>query len=49
MIASNVPFVIAAYALTWVVLLAYAWRLARKDSRARAGHARAGARGEGSP
>lgn len=40
MIASNETFVTAAYALTWVVLLAYVWRLHSKDSRARADEAR---------
>ncbi len=40
MIASNETFVIAAYALTWVVLLGYLWRLYGKDSRARADDAR---------
>lgn len=48
MIASNVTFVIAAYALTWVVLLAYVWRLVGKDGRARAEYARASGREEGS-
>jgi len=36
MIASNETFVTAAYALTWVVLLGYLWRLHSKDARARA-------------
>jgi hypothetical protein len=40
MIASNETFVTVAYALTWLVLLAYAWRLVSKDSRARAEEAR---------
>ena len=40
MIASNETFVTAAYALTWVVLLAYLWRLHAKDSRARSDEAR---------
>ena len=48
MIASNATFVTAAYALTWVVLMAYAWRLVSKDGRARAEHARVTGRGEGS-
>lgn len=47
MIASNDTFVTAAYALTWVVLLAYVWRLYSKESRARADEARV--RAEGSP
>lgn len=48
MIASNETFVIAAYALTWVVLLAYALRLVSKDGRARADHARVSGRLEDS-
>ena len=44
MIASNETFVIAAYALTWVVLLAYALRLVSKDAGARADHARVSGR-----
>jgi CcmD family protein len=39
-IASNETFVTAAYALTWVVLLGYVWRLHARDSRARADEAR---------
>ncbi len=46
MIASNETFVIAAYALTWVVLSGYVWRLVRKDGRARVDYARASGRGE---
>ena len=46
MIASNATFVTAAYALTWVVLLAFLWRLVAKDARARAEYARVGGRGE---
>ncbi|CAN5637662.1 hypothetical protein BH23GEM1_BH23GEM1_06630 [soil metagenome] len=50
MIASNEAFVIAAYGITWIVLLGYLWRLLLKDARARAGHARVTARGhEASP
>lgn len=45
MIASNETFVIAAYALTWVVLLGYLWRLRGKDSRVRADGARVRAEG----
>lgn len=48
MIASNATFVTAAYALTWVVLLAYVWRLVSKDGHARAEYARVSGRGEGS-
>lgn len=40
MFASNQTFVVAAYAVTWVVLLAYLWRLARKGGRARADYQR---------
>ncbi|MGI8618934.1 MAG: CcmD family protein [Gemmatimonadaceae bacterium] len=40
MIASNQAFVIAAYAITWIVLLGYLARLVRKEAGARAGHAR---------
>lgn len=40
MIASNETFVIAAYALTWLVLLGYAWRLAGRGARVRAEDAR---------
>lgn len=46
MIASNETFVIAAYALTWVVLLGYVWRLVSKEGRARADDARVSGRGE---
>lgn len=31
MIASNQTFVVAAYSITWLVLLGYVWRLARKE------------------
>lgn len=37
---SNETFIIAAYALTWVVLLSYALRLWRVGARARAEHER---------
>lgn len=37
---SNETFIIAAYALTWVVLLGYALWLWRAASQARAEHAR---------
>ncbi len=40
MAASNLTFIIAAYVVTWVVLLGYQWRLARKGGRARAEYAR---------
>lgn len=45
MIASNQAFVIAAYAITWIVLLGYLTRLARKESSARAGLARSTGQG----
>ena len=48
MIASNATFVTAAYALTWVVLLAYVRRLVSKDGHARAEYDRVTARAEGS-
>jgi len=38
MIASNETFVVAAYAITWLTLLGYLWRLARKGARAGAWH-----------
>lgn len=40
MTASNLNFIIAAYAVTWAVLLGYQWRLVRKDGRARAEYER---------
>ncbi|HUR91453.1 MAG TPA: CcmD family protein [Gemmatimonadaceae bacterium] len=46
MVASNQTFVIAAYALTWVVLLGYVWRLVSKDRRARADHGPVSGRGD---
>lgn len=38
MTGSNDAFVIAAYAVTWVVLLGYLWRLLRKGAAAQGGH-----------
>ncbi len=38
--ASNLSFIVAAYAVTWVVLLGYLGRLVRKGARARADHER---------
>ena len=38
--ASNLTFIVAAYAVTWVVILGYTWRLARKGGRARADYER---------
>jgi len=40
MAASNLNFIIAAYAVTWAVLLGYQWRLVRKSGRARAEYER---------
>ncbi len=40
MVASNQTFILGAYAVTWVVLLGYQWRLSRKDGRARAEYER---------
>ena len=37
----NLKFIIAAYAATWIVILGYHWRLARKSAEVRADHARA--------
>ena len=34
--ASNQAFIIAAYAVTWTVILGYLWRLVRTGGRARA-------------
>ena len=34
MIESNVTFVVAAYAVTWITLLGYLFRLFRKDKLA---------------
>jgi CcmD family protein len=39
-IASNQTFIIAAYAVTWLVLLGYMARLVRKGARARASYER---------
>lgn len=38
--ASNQTFIIAAYAVTWVVLLGYLLHLVRRDGRARAEYER---------
>lgn len=40
MAGSNLTFIIAAYAVTWVVLLGYLWQLARKGGQARAAYKR---------
>ena len=40
MAASNLSFIIAAYAVTWLVILGYLWRLVRKGGRARADYER---------
>ncbi len=40
MAASNLTFIIAAYAVTWAVLLGYLWRLVRKGGPARADYER---------
>lgn len=39
-IEMNQYFITAAYAVTWVVILGYVLRLARKDSRTRAEYER---------
>jgi CcmD family protein len=41
MSATNQTFIIAAYAVTWIVILAYLVRLVRKGGRARAEYERA--------
>ena len=38
--SSNLTFVVAAYAVTWIVLLGYLGRLVRKGARARADYER---------
>ena len=38
--ASNLTFIIAAYTVTWIVLLGYLLRLVRKGGRARADYER---------
>jgi CcmD family protein len=46
----NLPFIIAAYSITWLVLLGYLARLITKSSRARAAYdamVRKGNAGEG--
>jgi len=40
MMPANNSFIIAAYAVTWVVILGYLWRLNRHASRARATYER---------
>jgi CcmD family protein len=40
--ASNLTFIIAAYTVTWLVLLGYLARLVRKGGRARAEYDRMG-------
>jgi CcmD family protein len=40
MVASNLTFIIAAYAVTWIVILGYLWRLVQKSGRARADYER---------
>jgi CcmD family protein len=38
---SNLTFIVAAYTVSWLVILGYLGRLLRKDSRARAEYSRA--------
>jgi CcmD family protein len=38
--ASNLNFIVAAYTVTWIVLLGYLLRLVRKGGRARADYER---------
>jgi len=40
MTEANPAFIIAAYAVTWAVILGYLWRLASKGGRARADYER---------
>ena len=40
MIASNTSFIVAAYAITWIVILGYLLRLVVNSGRARAALAR---------
>ena len=40
MASSNLTFIIAAYGVTWAVLLGYLWRLFRNGGRARAEYER---------
>ena len=44
--ASNQAFIVAAYALTWAVILGYVWWLSRTSSRASAEYDRIVKRGE---
>ena len=43
MIASNTSFIVAAYVVTWVVILGYLFRLVVKGGQARSALARIGA------
>lgn len=45
--ASNLTFIIAAYTVTWIVLLGYLLRLVRKGGRARADYERLAQQGSG--
>lgn len=51
MIASNTSFIVAAYAITWIVILGYLFRLVVKGGRARTELARirTGQAGESRP
>jgi len=40
MVASNLNFIIAAYTVTWIVLLGYLLRIVRKGGRARVDYER---------
>jgi len=48
MIASNQTFIVAAYAVTWIVLIGYLLRLARAGQRARTALDRASGAAAGS-
>ena len=47
MAGSNLTFIIAAYAVMWVVVLGYLGRLVRKGGRARADYERMSQQGSG--
>ena len=47
--AYNLKFIVAAYSATWLVILGYHWRLARKSARVRADHAALARNGEQRP
>jgi CcmD family protein len=48
-IEMNQAFIVAAYSVTWVVILGYLARLGRKSARSRGAYQRMAAREGGSP